>query len=328
MINNLVKLVLDNGGSITPLKIPAEITGGLGICNPSIFIDDDMILCNIRHVEYCLYHCHGEKKYQSPWGPLAYLNPEDDARLKTINYLCHLNNDLSVKEYYKVDTSYFDKTPIWSFVGLEDGRVVKWDGKLYLTGVRRDTTTNGEGRMELSQIIYKNGKYQEISRSRIQPPTTEYSYCEKNWMPILDKPYHYVRWANPTQIIKVDPVTCNSEIVFQGPEINIDTQYQIRGNSQIVKWKEYYIGITHEVNLWFNENNNKDAIYTHRIIVWDRDFNLIKTSDSFNFMVAKIEFACGATNKNDDIIITFGYQDNSSFALTIPKKVMEELINE
>lgn len=328
MINNLVKLVLDKGGSIMPLKIPAELTGGTGICNPSIFVDEDKILCVIRHVEYILYHCPNEQKYQSPWGPLAYLNPEDDARLKTINYLCVLNDDLSVKESYKVDTKYFDKTPIWEFVGLEDARLVKWDNKLYLTGVRRDTTTNGEGRMELSQVIFKDNQVKEISRSRIHPPTNDYSYCEKNWMPILDKPYHYIRWANPTQIVKVDPVTCKSEIIFQGFEHNIDTPYQIRGNSQIVKWKNYYIGIVHEVNLWYNENQNKDAIYVHRIIVWDEKFNIVKTSDCFNFMPTEIEFVCGAANINNDIIITFGFQDNASFALTIPDKVFEEIINE
>ena len=36
------------------------------------------------------------------------------------------------------------------FIGLEDGRLLKWNDKYYLTGVRRDTTTNGQGRMELS----------------------------------------------------------------------------------------------------------------------------------------------------------------------------------
>lgn len=327
MINNLVKLVLDKGGSITPLKLPSEITGGLGTCNPSIFIDGDKILCNIRHVEYVLYHNPNDQKYQSPWGPLAYLNPEDDARLKTTNYLCVLNDDLSVKESYKVDTSYFDKKPIWEFVGLEDARVVKWDNKIYLTGVRRDTTTNGEGRMELSQVVFKGDKFQEISRLRIHPPTNEYSYCEKNWMPILDKPYHYIRWTNPTQIIKVDPITGNSQIIIQQPEVKINTPHQIRGNSQIISWREFNIGIIHEVDLWYNENNNKDAVYTHRIIVWDKQGNIVKTSDAFDFITAKIEFACGAANINNDIIITFGFQDNAAFALTIPDKVFEEIIN-
>ena len=35
---------------------------------------------------------------------------------------------------------------------LEDARLIKWLNKYYLSGVRRDTTPNGVGRMELSEI--------------------------------------------------------------------------------------------------------------------------------------------------------------------------------
>ena len=42
-MNNLVKQVIQNGGSITPLIIPSDLTNGTGLMNPSIFIDGDMI---------------------------------------------------------------------------------------------------------------------------------------------------------------------------------------------------------------------------------------------------------------------------------------------
>ncbi len=35
--------------------------------------------------------------------------------------------------------SELDVPPVWTFIGLEDGRLVKWDEKYYLIGVRRDT---------------------------------------------------------------------------------------------------------------------------------------------------------------------------------------------
>ena len=54
--------------------------------------------------------------------------------------------------YHKIDTSKLDVTPIWKFIGLEDGRIVNWDDKYYAIGVRRDTTTNGQGRMEFSEF--------------------------------------------------------------------------------------------------------------------------------------------------------------------------------
>ena len=41
MIDNLSKIVINNGGSITPLLIPSRLTDGTGLCNVSIFIDDN-----------------------------------------------------------------------------------------------------------------------------------------------------------------------------------------------------------------------------------------------------------------------------------------------
>ena len=79
MIKNLAKLCLDNGGSIAPSIIPGDLIDGTGLCNSSIFIDDNGdILLNLRHVHYSLYHSEFDQKFYSGWGCLAYLNPEDD----------------------------------------------------------------------------------------------------------------------------------------------------------------------------------------------------------------------------------------------------------
>ena len=51
---NLVKSVIDNGGSIHPLIISAELTNGTGLMNPSIFNDSGKLICNLRHVNYTL----------------------------------------------------------------------------------------------------------------------------------------------------------------------------------------------------------------------------------------------------------------------------------
>ena len=127
--SGLVKPVLDAGGSIHPLIIPAEKTNGTGLMNPSIYIDNGVILCNIRHVNYTLYHSEN-KKFQHRYGPLQYLHPETDRHLRTWNYLAILNEDLSIKKIVDIDTSKLDVEPIWEFVGLEDARLVKLDGKL------------------------------------------------------------------------------------------------------------------------------------------------------------------------------------------------------
>ena len=330
MIDNLAKIALDKGGTLTPLKIPSEETKGTGLCNPSLYLDKDgTLLCNIRHVGYIMYHSENKQQFQGRWGPLAYLHPEDDKHLRTTNYLCTLNKKtLEVETYRKVDTSLLDQEPVWEFTGLEDARVVRWSDKLYLTGVRRDTKPNGEGRMELSEVLTDQKNVKEVSRHRIQPPGNIESYCEKNWMPINDMEHCYVRWTNPTEIVKVDPQTRTSKTLISKPYRELGLTKELRGGSSIVNWGRYRLGIIHEVDFWMNENNNKDSIYNHRIIVWDDNWNIVKKSNVFKFMTGRIEFVCGAAVVDNDLIVTFGFYDNAAYALRIPHTVVEELINE
>lgn len=201
---NLVRSVLAAGGAIKPLTISSADSGGLGLCNPSIFVDRGELWMILRNVNYTLYHCENAQTFNNRWGPLSYLNPENDLHLRTWNFLCKLAPDLSIERYCKIDTSALDKEPLWEFVGLEDARLVRWDGHLYGIGVRRDTTTNGQGRMELSELALDGDKVKEIGRYRIDHPVDPNWYCEKNWMPVLDMPYHFVKWTNPAELVKAD----------------------------------------------------------------------------------------------------------------------------
>lgn len=328
MKRNIVKHFVEKGAKIAPLLVPFQFTKMTGLCNPSVFVDGDAIFVNIRNVEYTLYHSEEEQKFPSYWGPLAYLHKENDPYLRTVNFICKLNPDsLEVEKHYQVNTSLLDQKPLWEFIGLEDGRLVRWNEKLYLTGVRRDTTTNGQGRMELSEIVFEEGTVKEVSRVRIETPIDKNSYCEKNWMPILDKPFHYVKWTNPTEIVEADPETGESKQVFVSKKY-LPISRDLRGGSQVVRIGDYYFCITHEVDLFKNINGNKDGNYYHRIVCWDMEWNFIHISEPFNFLDADIEFACGLALYKENVLITFGFQDNAAFILSIPEKVFLNEINE
>ena len=36
MLNNISQIAINNGGSLTPLIIPSELTDGTGLCNVSL----------------------------------------------------------------------------------------------------------------------------------------------------------------------------------------------------------------------------------------------------------------------------------------------------
>jgi len=326
---NLVQKSVQHGGKLAPLVIPTGLTSGTGLMNPSVFIDSDGdILVNLRHVNYTLYHSENTQKFPSRWGPLSYLHPEKDQRLVTENYLCRLNSDLVMTDHTKVDMLSLHQ-PIWEFVGLEDARLVQWDDQYHLIGVRRDTTTNGVGRMEYSTIELDkdNWSAKEIHRARIPAPAPDQSYCEKNWVPVVDKPHHFIKWTMPTELVKANPEDSTCEQVFVKP--TFPSPADQRGSSHLIRWGNMYISITHEVDLFKNYLNQKDGIYKHRLVLWDDQLNIVGLSpEPWTFLDARIEFCVGAAKLGEDLLISFGFQDNAAFVLQVPKLIVEDMIME
>lgn len=325
--SNLVKEALQCGGEIVPLLVPAELTNGTGLMNPSIYNDDGKLIAIIRHTNYTLFHSE-KKQHPHHWGPLQYIHPEDDMHLRTWNYYAELDDSLQITRLSPIDTTKFDTyEPQWDFVGLEDARLFRWDGKLYHSGVRRDTTTNGQGRMELSELQVTSDAVQEINRYRIEPPLDKNSYCEKNWMPVLDKPYHYVKWCDPTEVVKanISDGTTTQEVLTQIR----GTPTSFRGGSQVLELNGYYFALTHDVDLFNSEVERKDGVYTHRFVMWDKNWNLLKWSPQFSFMGGDIEFVAGMcedTLSPSNILITFGFQDNAAYVLRMPKELALKLL--
>lgn len=325
---NLTKTILDMGGIIKPIYIDFKDCSGTGLCNASLLYNELKLIMILRNVEYTL---HYSKKYQSCYeGPLSYYHKDNDLNLRTNNFYCELDEEtLHIKKYNKIDTSKLDVTPIWNFIGLEDARLTYWNNKYYACGVRRDTTTNGQGRIELSELEIRDNNVNEVNRHRIEVSESE-SYCEKNWMPIKNKPFHFVKWSNPTEIVKVDLNTNKAEQIFLGNLYkNIyNCLCDIRGGSQLIHWdNDKYLAIVHSTNfIPSNENGFKDCTYFHHFIIWNNDWTIKYISEPFNFLDTKIEFCIGLEEINNNIIIAFGYQDNSCYAVKVKKYCLNNII--
>jgi len=327
MTRNFVRSVLAEGGTIKPLMVNSADSAGLGLCNPSVFVDRGKIWVILRNINYTLYHCENGQTFNSRYGPLSYLHPENDQHLRTWNFLCKLTSSLEIERYWKIDTSTLDKEPLWEFVGLEDARLVRWDGHLYGIGVRRDTTTNGQGRMEFSELELAGDVVRETARYHIEHPTDPAWYCEKNWMPVLDMPYHFIQWTNPAVLVKADLTTLKSCRAREVNESNkVESMPFLRGSSQVIPWRGYYICIVHDCDLSNNIIGQKDATYMHRWVVYDRDWNIVRIGDQFSFMDGEIEFCCGLAEYEKDLLITFGFQDNCGFILRVPEQMIPKVL--
>lgn len=151
-------------------------------------------------------------------------------------------------------------------------------------------------------------------------------------MPILDMPYHYMRWVNPLQIVKVDPETGDTTIVVD--KVNSDelpylnyNDMQMRGSSQVINVGDYHVAITHLCELWFNEKNQKSSAgYWEQILVWDKEWNLIKVTEPLKFSNMGIEFTNGMAYYDGVYYIPFALQDNMAFLLAVNEDVVNNFV--
>jgi len=340
-MGGLATYAIKRGGSLHPILLPKSVLGNeAGIMNPSIYSRNGELLLNIRHVNYLLYHSEG-KRFPHQWGPLVYIHPENDVTLRTHNVMCKLDSKLNVKTADRVDM-VLDTDPTWNFIGLEDARLFEWEDKLYLCGVRRDCYDDkGKGRMELCHIEWdeKSKGWTELSRHPIPAPDGDGSYCEKNWMPVLDMPYHFVKWCNPTQVCKFDIEAGTTENVFKDESDRKPFEKDFRGGSQVIRINENQrMAFIHETNLLRDPFNRKDGDYSHRVLIWDNDWNMIHTSRKFHFMGTfydhvtstdyNIEFVTGMTvhPETGDVLISFGWQDNACYILRLPQQVFLDFL--
>lgn len=319
--HGLAKYALENGGKVHPIIIPYSFTEGKTLTNPSIFVDENNnVSLNIREIDYALFY---SDRFPESVGPYNFLKFENNPNANSENIYCTLDEDMNILSFNRIDMK-FNETPNWFWTGLEDARLIEWNNKKYICGVRRDHIKDGIGRINLSEIEITEEGIIEVDRLSIPTPIDPDSYCEKNWMPILDKPFHFVKWINPTEVVEFDPKTLLSKTVVLDGEKTYDFGKSLRGGSQVIKWEDdFYITITHECEY---SKTDTGRSYRQRIIVWDKDWNIVNSTREFSLSEGRIEFVSGIAYHNDNVLISYGYEDNCAFVLSIPKKAFSDFI--
>ena len=328
-VHHFVNYCLFGGAVLKRLDINIHDSNWPGYCNPSIMWDekDQDFKIIVRNVNYVLHGSKDQYKNSSNWGPVLYSIPQSDGRnLKTRNFIGASKDPINEPMTFNlINTKEY--TPIWEFQGEEDARIVRWNDKLYTTGVRRDDNTDGRGRMELMQI--DENTFSEISKLKIKAINKK-SYCEKNWMPIKDMPFHYVQLANPTVVVKVDPDTGDATEIVRKEKIKEFENKQfdlLRGSSQVIRWGDYWVALVHTCELWLTASNRKFSRYLHAFIMWDNDWNIVKISPLFSFSDYAIEFTCGLEYHNGKFYIPFAIEDNFSFLMEVNEEVIHKFID-
>jgi len=324
-----IKYLLNNGAEVSPLEINYDEVETLASMNPSIWIDGDIGYINIRAVNYNLFNSR-YREYTQTDQPVAYVN-KIEYYLQTENYFGTIDlNTLNIKQISKVQMMQIHN-PAWHFTGLEDARIIKWDENLYLCGVRRDIQEDGQGRMELTKIEWIDNNWVETERTRIPAAGDDTAYLEKNWMPIIDKPYTWIKWSSPFEYCTYDKETNKLNCYFNG---NFKACY--RGDSHLVHIGNYYYCFVHDVlNKQLREETNaRVSYYKHFILRINEDLSPAGIFGPFSYDNRfNIEFGCGLAKKDNKLYLTYAEDDaialivkfDESLITNLPYKDINEL---
>lgn len=319
--SNFVRYCLESGGQISDVTVPGLSGDWKAFCNPSVYNDDGQLKLILRTVNFIMHCSRYVDQNWSSWGPLEYINPTaHDKQLKTTNYLVDIYDNLDMKSYTHIEDP--EHEPQWEFEGDEDMRLVRWNGQLYGLTIVRDDNPDGVARQVLVTLS-EDGR--QLKRLKIASPDN--SYAEKNWIPIINLPFHFVRWSNPLEIVKVDPDTGDLETVVTRPAFDTGHDMQLRGSSQVIKIRDKYVALVHGCMLWKTELDRKYARYYHQFVVWDDTWKFEQISPLFSFTDTLVEFSNGMCVKDGDAYISFSVCDNTAYVLKVPVDKLFEFIS-
>ena len=173
--------------------------------------------------------------------------------------------------------------------GLEDGRLIRWNGRLYglFSGLFQ---TSGAWVVTHNTMVL----YDLETREYRTFPTGK---REKNWMPFVYQGDLYcVVSTSPLEIFNL---TGERKLEGRG----LDSFWS--GSSQLIPHGTGWLGVVHR---------HEDRDYVHAFVSMDENFDL-HLSPPFRFLKEGVEFCCGLERHGDELCLSFGLEDRESYLL-------------
>jgi hypothetical protein len=198
--------------------------------------------------------------------------------------------------------------------GIEDIRLYTYKDKIRFIGSSVNYATNDTFNVMMVGD-YDIDRKTLCNATRIYPPN--YSYCEKNWIPIVKNDIEYMiyKW-NPMEIGIVDGDTNKLRIVMRY-DTNKMFGKLLRGSSGFIELDgDTLVGICH-----FCDDSKNPRSYFHVLIALEKEtLRPIKHSKIFNFKNFGIEYCIGINIEKDDYMFWTSIQDQDTTFIRIPIK--------
>jgi predicted GH43/DUF377 family glycosyl hydrolase len=206
---------------------------------------------------------------------------------------------------------------------LEDPRLF-WDGSNYC--ISATILEEGFKTAKICKVVLESLENPKVNSLEIIRPLDE-STAEKNWMPITNSS-NFIHSSN-TLFFKHKYIELNSKN---------STTKSFRGSSQVIPFDDNTnITVIHEAEHFFEDRFNsitfgtkvKVLKYSHRFVLMDNDYNIIKISDKFVLTDKEgFDFVAGMAPTDNGYVISFGRSDAACYVATISKESVEKTLKD
>lgn len=241
---------------------------GVGLTNPSVC--EDFVL--LRKVNYDLSE--------------GFVRPPDSK-----NFIGRLR-DRTAESLSLIEDS---PRPLIYRNGLEDGRLIRWNGRLY-------GLFSGHYQSEGRWVVFRNTMVL-MDLETLEYRTFPTQRREKNWMPFVEDGHLRVVYSTSPLIIW-DLSERLPEVVWEGPGL---TEFW-SGGSQLIPYQGGFLGVVHR---HFNR------VYEHAFV--GLNGRSIELSPPFRFFGESVEFCAGIEDLGNEILLSFGVMDRDGYICWIPK---------
>jgi hypothetical protein len=278
--------------------------------NPSIAVDENN--------NYAIIFKSSNFKLSFPEYHIK-LTHGDDVNNKV--YFAEIENDFKTLKNFSEITLI--GLPFTNKRGVEDFRLFWRDGSWWLLGAIFEPGHVNSWK----PILFKyNKETKEATFVKIFKSPYGENRPEKNWMPPYKENSNFDFVYGPGMTIKDDVITSNDRV----PQLNF------RGGSCLLDLGDKtYLAVVHISSeakySWYQPDlfgtiNGTIRNYMHCFVRYDWNGQIIQYTEPFQFISPGVEFAAGLVQYGDDLIVSFGKQDNSPHIARISKEKVLSLL--
>lgn len=257
---------------------------GYAPMNPSVLVVGDRRLVLVRTVNYKV--ANGQ-----------YPTIDNSGIIRTKNWVLEMTE--SWQQAYGtlvVDATGLRRTN-YPVEGFEDCRLYSSGDDFHASATVRDL---GDGRCEQSMLRFdRDWKVVDVHVVR----DYEHDKAQKNWMPILGQPGHFLYLCDPTTVIDCKPEKTVERFRITDLDENLT---ELRGGSQVIPHGDGFLCLVHEVAF------TPERVYLHRFVRLTEKLEIRSVSEPFYFHTKGIEFAAGLARDGDRLVASFGVNDASA----------------